>query len=425
MKSSTDSLSKNKFDISHHLHESCAPIEAWFRQQWLQSKPPIYSSMDIRNAGFKLAPVDTNLFPAGFNNLNPHSMPLYVQAMQATIAEIGPDITRILLIPESHTRNPFYFESVGILEQILLQAGFEVRIGSLNPEITTAQPFTLASGRQLIIEPLLRHGNTVTVQDFASCCILLNNDLSAGVPELLQGIQQTIMPPVQLGWMTRLKSEHFSHYQDVCQQFAAAINMDPWLIMPYFDQCPDVDFQNPEGQDCLIARANQLLTRIRKKYQEYQIPHQPFLVVKADQGTYGMAVMMINDPEQLRHLNRKQRQKMSVIKGGKPVTKAIIQEGVHTFETAGADHAVAEPVIYTIGRHVIGGFYRIHKDRGPQENLNAPGMDFAPLPLEGHCHTARCGTDTPRFYAYGVIARLALLASARELIHVERGNSHD
>jgi glutamate--cysteine ligase len=406
------------FDISQHLEKSCAPIEAWFRQQWLQYRPPIYGSMDLRNAGFKLAPVDTNLFPAGFNNLNPASMPLYVQAMQATIAEIGPGISQILLIPESHTRNPFYFESVAVLHDILLQAGFEVRIGSLNPEITQAQKQTLPSGRELTIEPLVRHGDIIGVTGFNVCCILLNNDLSSGVPEILQGLRQIILPPVKLGWTTRLKSEHFSHYQAVCQQFAQALSIDPWLIMPYFDQCPDVDFNNPEGQECLITRAGILLTRIREKYAEYHINHPPFLVVKADQGTYGMAVMMIDDPEELRHLNRKQRQKMSTIKGGKQVTKAIIQEGVHTFETIGVDNAVAEPVIYTIGRHVVGGFYRIHKQRGPRENLNSPGMDFAPLPLPQACHTAKCGADSSRFYAYGVIARLALLASARELAAV-------
>ncbi|HEY0914326.1 MAG TPA: glutamate--cysteine ligase, partial [Solimonas sp.] len=38
-------------------------IEAWFRSQWQKHKPPFYSSVDLRNAGFKLAPVDTNLFP--------------------------------------------------------------------------------------------------------------------------------------------------------------------------------------------------------------------------------------------------------------------------------------------------------------------------------------------------------------------------
>lgn len=407
-----------EIDISQRLQASCTTIETWFRQQWLQYQPPIYGSMDLRNAGFKLAPVDTNLFPAGFNNLNPGEMPLYVQAMQATIGEIGPEITRILLIPESHTRNPFYLESVAVLQDILLQAGLEVRIGSLNPELTQSQTLNLASGRQLVLEPLVRENNSVSVSQFKTCCILLNNDLSAGVPDILQNIHQTIMPPVQLGWMTRLKSGHFGHYEAVCRQFAEVIAIDPWLIMPYFDQCPEVDFQNPEGQECLIARAGVLLARIREKYAQYQIKHPPFLVVKADQGTYGMAVMMIDDPEQLRHLNHRQRQKMSVIKGGKHVTKAIIQEGVYTFETVGSEQAVAEPVIYTIGRYVIGGFYRVHKNRGPQENLNSPGMDFAPMPLHDHCHLAKCDQDSSRFYAYGVIARLALLAAARELVDI-------
>ncbi len=404
-------------NISQILQDSCIDIEAWFRRQWRELHPPIYSSMDLRNAGFKLAPVDTNLFPAGFNNLKPEGMPLYVQAMQAAITEIDPEIVRILLIPESHTRNPFYFESVAVLKEILLQAGFEVRIGSLSPDLTDKQTHTLPSGRKLLIEPLIRNGDTISVKNFSSCCILLNNDLSSGVPPILENIKQIILPPVQLGWMTRLKSEHFSHYQSVCELFAEAIGIDPWLIMPYFDQCPDVDFQNPEGQECLITRANGLLSLIRKKYKEYKVPHKPFLVVKADQGTYGMAVMMIDDPEQLRNLNRKQKQKMSVIKGGKQVTKAIIQEGVHTFETAGPQQSVAEPVIYTIGRYVLGGFYRIHKDRGVTENLNSPGMDFVPLPFENLCHS--------RFYAYGVIARLALLASSRELAIVQKSNIHD
>ncbi len=369
--------------------------------------------------------MDTNLFPAGFNNLKTEDMPLYVQAMQTAIAEMGLDITRILLVPESHTRNPFYFESLAALQEILVQSGLEVRIGSLNPEITESQEITLNSGKKLLIAPLERQAGKVSVKDFNTCCILLNNDLSSGVPVILNNITQTIMPPVQLGWTTRLKSEHFAHYQVICQQFAEAAHIDPWLIMPYFDQCPDVDFHNTEGQECLINRAQLLMARIKEKYQEYQIKHTPFLVVKADQGTYGMAVMMIDDPEQLRHLNRKQRQKMSVIKGGKPVTKAIIQEGVHTFETAGPENSVAEPVIYTIGRHVIGGFYRLHKERGPRENLNSPGMDFAPMSLEKYCHLTKDNGACSRFYAYGVIARLALLASARELSSVQNEAVHD
>ncbi len=407
------------FDISHYLQEQAAEIEAWFRKQWQVNHPPIYGSMDIRNAGFKLAPVDTNLFPAGFNNLNPEGIPLYVQAMQATIAELCPQITRLLLIPESHTRNPFYFESLAILHEILIQSGFEVRIGSINPELTRSHEISLPSGKKIKISPVVRQGNRLTVEEFNPCCILLNNDLSSGVPEILIGIEQKIMPATQLGWSTRLKSSHFMHYQEVSQQFAEIIKLDPWLLTPYFDHCPTVDFQKQEGQDCLAERAKILFNKIRQKYKEYDVKEKPFLVVKADQGTYGMAVMMIDDPEQLQNLNHKQRQKMATIKGGAPVTKAIIQEGVHTLETVTVDgqSAVAEPVVYTIGRFVIGGFYRLHKKRGPRENLNSPGMNFEPLPLENYCHLTQPGSTKNRFYAYGVIARLALLAASRELDH--------
>lgn len=401
--------------ISEPLLAQAVQIEAWFRSQWQDTPPPLYASMDLRNAGFKLAPVDTNLFPAGFNNLNPNDIPFYVQAMQATVAEICPEVERLLLIPESHSRNLFYFASVKCLHTILSQAGFEVRIASLDPELTTAKTIELANGESLTLEPAERRGNRIAIGDFSPCCILLNNDLSAGIPQQLVGLQQTIMPTIGLGWATRLKSEHFRFYEQSCEEFAKAFNIDPWLISAYFDQCPTVNFQQREGQECLLNRAELLLNKIKQKYQQYNIKHKPFLVIKADQGTYGMAVMMIDSPEQLLSLNRKQRSKMSRSKGGAEVSKVIIQEGVHSFETLGQEDAVAEPVLYTLGRHVIGGFYRIHKGRGPRENLNAPGMDFQPMPIAPRCHLTATQAGDQRLYIYGIIARLALLAAAKEL----------
>ena len=117
-------------------------------------------------------------------------------------------------------------------------------------------------------------------------------------------------------------------------------------------------------------------------------------------------------------LTQAQRDKMIVIKDGKEVTDFIIQEGVPTFESI--ESAVAEPVVYMIDRYVVGGFYRIHAERGTDENLNAPGSAFVPLafaestrlPQPGH----KPGASAPnRFYMYGVIGRLAMLAASYEL----------
>ncbi|QHG92222.1 glutamate--cysteine ligase [Coxiella endosymbiont of Amblyomma sculptum] len=380
-------------------------IEKWFYRQWLQTPPLLYTSIDIRNSGFKLAPVDTNLFPSGFNNLHPSYMSFYTKAIQNTIAEICPGTADFLIIPENHSRNIYYFESLAVFLEILRNAKFEIRVGTFS--LKTIQ-MDLPSGRRLRIEPLERKGDRMGVRDFFPRCIILNNDLSGHVPDIFQNLNQKIIPTPCLGWATRLKSKHSKIYKTVSEQFASLINIDPWLISVLFDQCSEINFLKKEGAECLVSRSESVLQSVKEKYVQYNITENPFLVVKADSGTYGIGVMMIQNPKILYHLNRKQRTQMSASKGGVPITKAIVQEGVYSFETAGEKNSVAEPVVYLFGRHVIGGFYRIHENRGTNENLNTPGMRFIPMKF---C-TASCSTN--HFYVYNVIARLAALAAARE-----------
>jgi glutamate--cysteine ligase len=426
----TDNSKSRESSLSQHILEKLLlsrriESEAWLREQWRLTPPPFYASVDLRNANFKIAPVDTNLFPAGFNNLNPDFMTLCVQAAQATVAQICPDVSRILLIPESHTRNQFYLENVASLQEILTTAGFSVRIGSLLETLQKPEDIILSSGKKLHLEPLIKKENRIGVADFFPCLVLLNNDFSVGVPKILQETEQKIMPPLALGWATRLKSHHFKHYQEVTAELANKINIDPWLITPLFHQCGEVNFMMREGEECVAHYVEILLQEIAKKYQEHGITAQPFVTVKADAGTYGMAVMMVKSADEIRQLNRKQRTRMSSVKNGKPVTQVIIQEGVYTAETRN-DHA-AEPVIYMIGPHVVGGFYRVHSERGEAENLNAPGMHFVPLPFSSPCNQPipDCDDDVDanRFYIYGLIARLALVAAARELAEVKEKSS--
>src|SRR5689334_21342761 len=80
-------------------------IEEWFKAQWKITPAPVYGSVDLRNAGFKLAPVDMNLFPAGFNNLNAEFFPLSVAAARQAITLASPHAKKILVLTESHTRN--------------------------------------------------------------------------------------------------------------------------------------------------------------------------------------------------------------------------------------------------------------------------------------------------------------------------------
>jgi glutamate--cysteine ligase len=171
----------------------------------------------------------------------------------------------------------------------------------------------------------------------------------------------------------------------------------------------------------LADAVSEVLSKTRQKYKEHGIKQEPFVIVKADAGTYGMGIMTVKDPADVLGLNRKQRNKMSVGKEGLVFSDVIVQEGVHSFETVQQPEgaAVAEPVVYMIDRFVVGGFYRVHVERGPEENLNAPGARFVPLPFEEGCQQPVVAAEpdaTPnRLYLYGVISRLALLAASREL----------
>jgi glutamate--cysteine ligase len=408
-------------ELEKKILDATPSIERWFRLEWQEHTPPFYCSVDLRNAGFKLAPVDTNLFPGGFNNLAPEMLPLAVQAAMAAIEKICPDAKNLLLIPERHTRNMFYLQNVARLSLIMRQAGLNVRLGSLSEEITEPTPIELPDGQTLVVEPLARlgtKGRRLGLKDFDPCSILLNNDLSAGIPPILENInEQYLLPPLHAGWSTRRKSSHFAAYDEVAKKFAKLIDIDQWMVNPYFARCSGVDFHERVGEEELADAVEGVLKKIAKKYREYGIKETPYVVVKADAGTYGMGIMTVRDPSEVKGLNRKERNKMSVVKEGLEVSDVIIQEGVHTFEKV--NEAVAEPVVYMIDRYVVGGFYRVHTGRGNDENLNAPGMHFVPLAFapngipDSH---AKPGAAVPnRFYMYGVVARLALLAASLEL----------
>ena len=405
-------------ELEQRILDSMPAIERWLRLFWQEHAPPFYGSVDLRNAGFKLAPVDMNLFPGGFNNLSDEMLPCSVQAVQAAVERLCPQARNLLLIPERHTRNLFYLANVARLARILALAGLEVRIGSLSEELRAPLTIELAGGESLRLEPLVRRRNRVGLEDFEPCAIVLNNDLSAGTPAILRDLHdQVLVPPLHAGWTVRRKSHHFAAYDEVAEDFARLLSIDPWMINPYFARCSSVDFQAREGEQCLSDSVDLVLTRVRAKYREYGIGDAPFVIVKADAGTYGMGIMTVRDASEVRDLNRRQRNKMAVVKDGLQVNDVIIQEGVPTRETV--EQATAEPVVYLVDRHVVGGFYRVNRERGVDENLNAPGMHFVPLAFARACNLPDCRAPADaapnRFYSYGVIARLALAAAAIEL----------
>ena len=398
-------------ELEQRVLDSTPAIERWFRLEWMEHTPPFYCAVDIRNAGFKLAPVDTALFPGGWNNLTPEMLPLAVQAAMAAIEKICPEARNLLVVPSGQTRSTFYLANVLQLKRIFHQTGLNVRFGSLSPEIKEPTTYDLPTGESVTIEPLIRSERRLGLKDFDPCTILLNNELSAGVPGILEDLhEQYLLPPLHASATVRRKSQHFQVYEEICKRFAKLLGIDPWLINPMFSSCGPVAAHS--GREALQTHVDALLTKIRRKYKEYGINEKPFVVVKADGRADGLGIVTVRDVKDLETLS------LGLPDESTQSVEVIVQEGVLTNERV--NEAVAEPVVYLMDRYVVGGFYRIHAERGIDENLNAPGATFVPLAFadSGRLPQAgeKPGSSSPnRFYMYGVIARLALLAASYEL----------
>ena len=393
-------------------------IESWLAARAGEKPPFLYGSVDLRHSGVKIAPVDTNLFPGGFNNLSAAAAKRAAKAVRNYLDRQCPDARKLLIIPENHTRNLAYLENVACLRDILVNAGYEVQVGTLQPDVEEPLVLETLKGRELREEPLQRNGDRIATRSgFEPDAVIVNNDFTSGVPDMMKGLAQPVFPPVGMGWYRRRKRVHFAAYDALVRDFGEAFGLDHWLISAYHRNCGMVDFRAREGLQCVATNVEQVLSILKVKYAEYGITETPYVFIKADSGTYGMGVMTARSGEEVLAMNKKFRQKMDVIKEGHHNTEVVIQEGVPTIDRV--DDLTAEPMIYVVDQQAVGGAFRINESRDAYGNLNAPGMAFY-----GMCDEEESEKTDPvhirkrvppcNFGVYELIARLATLAAARE-----------
>jgi glutamate--cysteine ligase len=403
------------FDTLKHLSATRGDeIEQWFSQQRRVAPPFITSSVDLRHSGLRLAPVDTNLYPAGFNNLSPAALARSARFIRHLAVERFPQARRVLIIPENHTRNMGYLENLSAMLDIFAAAGLETQLGSL--AALPGEPIALEtpSGIHLTEHPLTREGGTLRLENgFTPDVIVMNNDMTSGEPDILHNITQPVLPPTSLGWWQRRKSIHFAAYRELIADFGATFAIDPWLLSADFTRCGIVDFKERTGLDYIAREIETMLARAREKHRQYGINEAPYAYIKADSGTYGMGIMTVHAPEDVLELNKKERNKMQIIKEGARNAEVIIQEGIPTIDRV--DGKPAEPMVYMIDGIPVGGMYRVNGNRDALGNLNASGMEFTGMcdESEDECGRWRSVRDC-HFRSFGIVAAIAALAAGRE-----------
>lgn len=345
---------------------------------------PIYSSVDIRINSFKTAVVDTNLFPAGFNNLCQYSQQDISTILSSTISKSVVNCKRILILAENHTRNKFYLENLHCLKKFLCEAGFSVDICSLfNRDLLASMPsgFTelLSSSNNLVriySFEWLKNQRNLFNYDF----VLLNNDLINGVPEVLKQLEIPTYPSIFAGWHSRNKSHHFKEVDRITNLISSKYDIDPFFISTSFVELNNLEINDSKDRKKLYENAKMLFSRLEAKYKLYNIDQKPFLFLKANRGTYGMGVTSIESPEEILDFNRKRRNNLSKGKESKIIDSYMLQEGVSS--TLKINNQVAEVCMYHSLDTYLGGFYRLNDRKNDRSNLNSQGMSFQQMNLK-------------------------------------------
>lgn len=383
----------------------------WYASQSKECSLPFYTSFDIRDSGSKIAPVDANLYPAGFNNIcQADKESSYELAQNYIKNHYGSSIENIGLLTEEHTNNPYYWDNVYWIKNLLSEAGYKVTL--LLPKfVEQKMGFTSASGYELNVEPyeITVDGKVKSAAGENLDLIISNNDFSTAYDSWVSETSLKVNPPVQMGWHYRKKIDFFTEYNALVTDFAHLIEVAPELLTietQTFDQFVLGDEQSMQK---LKVKAEEVFAHIKTQYEKLGIDQEPYLFVKNSSGTYGLGVIEIQSPEDVLSWNYKSRKKMKASKGGQGVEVVILQEGIPTIVKDNDD--AAEPAIYMIGDQLAGGFLRVNKRKGPQDNLNAPGSVFSRL----------CVSDLEINHegllmenVYGWVARLSVLAVGRE-----------
>lgn len=380
----------------------------WFEKETTKAPYPIYSSYDIRDSGYKVTNVDANIFPAGFNNICRQDKEEAGDLFKKFINNhYGDQCNKILLITEEHTKNVYYWENVFTIKTLIEESGREVKAAFPRD---LDEPMVLESylGNKVSI-----YSGTKELQNFNPDLIISNNDFSVSHEEWASHVIKAMNPPRELGWYQRKKSRYFKHYNDLVNEFAIVAGIDPFYMRVETEVFEAFDINSEESREALARRVDQFLTLLKQEYLKRGITQKPFVFVKNNAGTYGLAVIKVNNGDEIRQWTYKNRKTMKAAKGGRDVEEVIIQEGIPSIVRS--DSASAEPVIYMIGRDLAGGFLRTHEEKSETESLNSPGAVYKRLCISDLSIKPE---GCPQENVYGWTAKLGLAAIAREALEM-------
>lgn len=399
--------------LNEKVESNIDELNEWFEKHHENILIPLYSSVDIRVSQNKIVPVDTNIFPAGFNNLSEEFRLNTGRLFKKTLSAKYPAAEKILIIPELHTKNSYYWENINVIKSVLENEGYIVKVGIVSDSFDSDMvTFDTSGGSEINAFRAVNQRNKIVIDNFVPDIVLLNNDFSEKCPKNLRDIIQPVVPPVEMGWHTRRKDVHFEFYNGLAAEAADIMGIDPWGISIETCLVENVDFDNADDRKRASECAKKVLSEIASSYDYHNVEDEPTIFIKSNSGTYGMAVINIKDIESLILMNAGNRKRMRVKKGGMPVRDVVVQEGVPTTIKT-KDGYNCEPVVYLVEDNVAGLFYRVNTEKSDTDNLNSKGMKF-----EEFENTVPEIRTIPSVFDF--VSKIAVIASGYEIEKIIR-----
>lgn len=360
--------------IIHNLTEKLelkrSEIQKWMSEKREQVPIPIYGSVDIRDSGWKVAVVDSNHFPAGFNNVSKADEVNLSSLLKSHILRLNENCEWVHLYPESHTRNKGYVENLKTIKRLIEGAGFRCTIGS--PELDGYGSLDGLTG-PLLLDKVILVDDKLSIDNKKPDFIMLNNDLTEGV---LPGLADNqVFPPTHMGWQRRRKSEHYECLKNYVAEIAEILEIEPWHLMTDWFVSEDKCLEKESCREMLAAEVDEFLAILKSRYEKLGIEREPVAFIKNDRGTYGLGIMAVTSGKELLNLSNRKFKRLMYSKGGVDVENFLIQEGIPTCLKT-VDNYPVEPVVYLVDGEAASWFYRINPKKSDLENLNSPSAEF-------------------------------------------------
>ena len=357
-------------NLTQRLEEKRSEIKKWMQEKRTEIPIPIYGSVDIRDSGWKVAVVDSNHFPAGFNNVSKNDESRLSSLLKSHILRLNEDCSWVHLYPESHTRNKGYVENVKTIKRLIEGAGYKCTVGS--PELRAFGSLDGLTG-PLMLDKVSLVDETLVVDNETPDLIMLNNDLTEGILPGLSSNQ--VIPPTHMGWQRRRKSEHYECLKSYIEEIAKILGVDSWHLMADWFVSEDKCLEKETCREMLAAEVDEFLANLKARYLKMGVERDPVVFIKNDRGTYGLGIMSVSSGEELLNLSNRKFKRLMYSKGGVDVENFLIQEGIPTCLKTPEGHPV-EPVVYLVDGEAASWFYRINSKKGDLENLNSPSAQF-------------------------------------------------